>query len=166
MAAVVFGGVSPRSLGDLLKGFGVMAIVGEDCPDALFWWDQAFHLTVERPCDDGADQAKATRAIENLVRDNLLAWGSALAEAFKPVRGDKRKGVERQDSKLKLRENHDQFDVQTAVWARAISLPVADKQETEPHPLFPAHGQEGSGDYFSQIEKAVEAVVASIFWWP
>lgn len=56
-----------------------------------------------------------------------------------------------------LRENHDGFDVQTAAWARAISLSVADKQETEPHPLFPAHGQEGSGDSFSQIEKAVEA---------
>ncbi|HWQ37249.1 MAG TPA: type I-U CRISPR-associated protein Csx17, partial [Burkholderiales bacterium] len=61
------------------------------------------------------------------------------------------------DSKLKLRDNHDRFDAPTAAWARAISLPVADKEETEPHPLFPAHGQEGSGDYFSQIEKAVEA---------
>jgi CRISPR-associated protein Csx17 len=157
MAAVVFGGVSPRSLGDLLKGFGVMAIVGEDCPDALFWWDDAFHLVVERPCDDGADEAKARQAIEDIVRDNLLAWGSAVAKAFKPVRGGKKKGIARQDSKLKLRENHDWFDPQTAAWARAISLPVADKQETEPHPLFPAHGQEASGDYFSQIEKAVAA---------
>jgi CRISPR-associated protein Csx17 len=157
MAAVVLGGVSPRSLGDLLKGFGVMAIVGKDCPDALWWWDDAFHLAVERPCDDGADQAKTRQAIEDVVRGNLLAWGSAVAEAFKPVRGDKRRGIKRQDSKLKLRCNHDHFDSQTAAWARAISLPVADKEETEPHPLFPAHGQEGSGDYFSQIEKAVEA---------
>jgi hypothetical protein len=86
MAEVVFAGVSPRSLGDLLKGFGVMAIVGEDCPDALCWWDEAFHLAVERPCDDGADQAKARQAIEDVVRGNLLAWGSAVAEAFKPTR--------------------------------------------------------------------------------
>jgi len=156
MAAVVFGGISPRSLGDLLKGFGVMAIAGENCPDALFWWDEAFHLVAERPCNDDVDQAKARQAIEDVVRSNLLAWGSAVAEAFKPVRGDKKKGIERQDSKLKLRDNHDRFDPQTAAWARAISLPVADKEETEPHPLFPAHGQEGSGDYFSQIEKAVE----------
>jgi CRISPR-associated protein Csx17 len=161
MAAIVLGGVSPRSLGDLLKGFGVMAIVGEDCPDALFWWDDAFHLTVERPCDDGADQAKARQAIEDVVRGRLLAWGSAVAAEFKPVRGDKTKGVERQDSKLKLRDNHDRFDSRTAAWARAISLPVADKEETEPHPLFPAHGQEGSGDYFSQIDKAVKAARGS-----
>lgn len=157
MAAVVFGGVSPRSLGDLLKGFGVMAIVGEQCPDALFWWDDAFHLTVERPCDNASDQGKARQAIEDVVRANLPAWGSAVAEAFKPVRGDKKKGIKRQDSKLKRRDNHDRFDSRTAAWARAISLPVADREETEPHPLFPAHGQEGSGDYFSQIEKAVEA---------
>jgi CRISPR-associated protein Csx17 len=180
MAAVVFGGVSPRSLGDLLKGFGVMAIVGENCPDALFWWDEAFHLAVERPCDDGADQTKARQAIEDVVRGNLLAWGSAVAEAFKPTRQKscdkplpcsdhpqaKQKGkkktcpeivVQRRDSTLKLPGDHDQFLPDLARWARAIAVPLPGRDETEPHPLFPAHGQEGSGDYFSQIEKAVEA---------
>lgn len=91
MAAVVCSGVSPRSLGDLLKGFGVMAIVGENCPDALFWWDDAFHLVVERPCDDGADQRESRQAIEGVVRGHLLGWGSVVAEAFKPVRGSKEK---------------------------------------------------------------------------
>jgi len=157
MAAVVLGGGSPRSLGDLLKGFGVMAIVGENCPDALFWWDDAFHLVVERLCDDGADQTKARQAIEDVVRGHLLGWGSVVAEAFKPVRGSKEKKIKRQDSKLKKRDNHDRFELQIAAWARAIALPDPDKEETEPHPLFPAHGQEGSGDYFSQVEKAVEA---------
>ncbi|QUV86481.1 type I-U CRISPR-associated protein Csx17 [Chloracidobacterium aggregatum] len=157
MAAVVCSGVSPRSLGDLLKGFGVMAIVGENCPDALFWWDDAFHLVVERPCDDGADQRESRQAIEGVVRGHLLGWGSVVAEAFKPVRGSKEKKIKRQDSKLKLRDNHDRFEPQIAAWARAIALPDPDKKETEPHPLFPAHGQEGSGDYFSQVEKAVEA---------
>jgi CRISPR-associated protein Csx17 len=157
MAPVVLGGVSPRSLGDLLKGFGVMAIVGENCPDALFWWDDAFHLVVERLCDDGADQTKARQAIEDVVRGHLLGWGSVVAEAFKPVRGSKEKKIKRQDSKLKKRDNHDRFELQIAAWARAIALPDPDKEETEPHPLFPAHGQEGSGDYFSQVEKAVEA---------
>jgi CRISPR-associated protein Csx17 len=157
MAAVVCSGVSPRSLGDLLKGFGVMAIVGENCPDALFWWDDAFHLVVKRPCDDGADQRESRQAIEGVVRGHLLGWGSVVAEAFKPVRGSKEKKIKRQDSKLKLRDNHDRFEPQIAAWARAIALPDPDKKETEPHPLFPAHGQEGSGDYFSQVKKAVEA---------
>ena len=172
MAAVVLSGVSPRSLGDLLKGFGVMAIVGEHCPDVLFWWDDAFHLVVERLCDDGADQTKARQAIEDVVRGNLLGWGSVVAEAFKPVRSSKEKKIKRQGSKLKKRDNHDRFEPQIAAWARAIALPdpdkialpdpdkeetEPDKEETKPHPLFPAHGQEGSGDYFSQVEKAVEA---------
>lgn len=167
MPAVVFDGVSPRSLGDLLKGYGVMAVIGEVWPDALFWWDEAFHLVVERPCDDGVDLTKEKQAIEDMVRHNLLEWGSAVAEAFKPVRGDKKKGIKRQDSKLKLRHNHDRFEPRTAAWARAISIPVSDEEETEPHPLFPAYGQEGSGDYFSQIEKAVKAAKqarADITW--
>ncbi len=179
MAEVVLAGVSPRSLGDLLKGFGAMAIVGEDCPDALFWWNDAFHLVIERPCDDG-DQAKARKAIEDVVRGNLLAWASSIAEAFKPTRQKscdkplpcvdhpraKQKGkkktcpevvVERRDSSLKLPGDHDQFAPDQARWARAIAVPLPGRDETEPHPLFPAHGQEGSGDYFSQIEKAAEA---------
>jgi len=177
---VILGGVSPRSLGDLLKGYGVMAIVGGDCPDALFSWDHAVHLAIERPCNAGADAAKARQAIEDLVRGNLLAWGRAVAEAFKPTRQKscdnplpcadhpqaKQKGgkktcpeivVPRRDSTLKLRCDHDQFAPDQARWARAIAVPLPGRDETEPHPLFPGHGQEGSGDYFSQIEKAVEA---------
>jgi hypothetical protein len=89
MAAVVCSGVSPRSLGDLLKGFGIMAIVGENCPNTLFWWDDAFHLAVERPCDDGADQRESRQAIEDVVRCSLLAWGKSISDRFRPRRGEK-----------------------------------------------------------------------------
>jgi len=185
MAAVVCSGVSPRSLGDLLKGFGVMAIVGEDCPDALFWWDDAFHLAVERPRDDGADQAKARQAIEDVVRGNLLAWGKSISDRFRPRRGEKcdqpvpcpyhgvtgvKKGsatCQESTVLLRTRQFHDELDPSLAELARAIAVPLPEavrsisprewRDETQPHPLFPAHGQEGSGDYFSQVEKAVEA---------
>jgi CRISPR-associated protein Csx17 len=184
MAAVVLGGVSPRSLGDLLKGYGMMAIVGENCPDALFWWDEAFHLAIERPCDADSDPAKTKQAIENLVRGSLLCWGKNVAEAFKPTRqkscdkplpcSDHRQAkqkakkktcpevvIPRRDSTLKLPGDHDRFEPDMARWARAIALPRPGRDETEPHPLFPAHGQEGSGDYFSQLEKAVEGATAA-----
>jgi hypothetical protein len=59
MARVILGGVSPRSLGDLLKGYGVMAIMGEDCPDALFWWDDAFHLASDEKESSGEEKAKS-----------------------------------------------------------------------------------------------------------
>jgi CRISPR-associated protein Csx17 len=179
MAAVVFGGVSPRSLGDLLKGFGVMAIVGEDCPDALFWWDDAFHLAVERPCDDGADQAKARQAIEDVVRGNLLDWGKKVAKAFErtpkkscnqplpcphhpqaTTKGKKKTcPVVIEDpvaSPLKSPSRHDEFDPPVASWARAATLPGAGKVET--HPLL---FSEARGDYFEQIAKATRAAEKS-----
>lgn len=176
MSEIVFDGVSPRSLGDLLKGYGIMAIVGEEWPDALFWWDDAFHLSTS---------GVPKNAIEELLRQRLTAWGSAMAARFRPRRGEKceqplpcpyhgnagaKKGKANcQESSLLLRTRrfHDELETSQAVWARAVALPLAEgslarptgkwRDETEPHPLFPAHGQEGSGDYFSQIGKAVEA---------
>jgi CRISPR-associated protein Csx17 len=174
MEALVLGGVSPRSLGDLLKGYGVMAIVGGDCPDALFWWDDAFHLVIERPWDVGADPAKTRQAIENVVRGDLLAWGSAVAEAFKPTRQKscdkpfpcpdhpqaKQKGnkktcpvviVESVKSPLKSPSRHDEFAPDVAQWARAAALLRTGDVVT--HPLF----AEASGDYFAQVAKAATA---------
>lgn len=156
MSAIVFGGVSPHSLGGLLKGFGIVAVVGEDCPDALFWWDEAYHLMVERPCDRDLDESATRTHIEELLRERVAQWAESVSAAFKPVRASKDRGIERQDSKLKRSVDHDGFDPEVALLARAVGLPIADRDETEPHPLFPAHGQEGSGDYFSQTEKAVK----------
>ena len=49
MTQVVFGGVSPRALGDLLKGYGLIAVIGGRCPETRFWWDEGFHLVAEVP---------------------------------------------------------------------------------------------------------------------
>ena len=89
MTAVTFGGVSPRSLGDLLKGYGVIAVVGKDFPETLFSWDDAFHLVVERPCDANQHLDKAKPEIEKLLCDRLTAWGTSVAEQFRPRRGEK-----------------------------------------------------------------------------
>jgi len=174
MAIVVFAGVSPRSLGDLLKGYGVMAAVGKDCPDALFWWDEAFHLVVETPWDDGGDEKAARQAIEDVVRLDLLRWSRSVAEAFKPTRQKscdkplpcsdhpqaKQKGkkktcpaviVEPVKSPLKSPSRHDDFASDVAQWARAAALPKS--TNVDGHPLF----TEASGDYFVQIAKAADA---------
>ncbi|MGC8875250.1 MAG: hypothetical protein ACP5SI_12495, partial [Chloroflexia bacterium] len=184
MAEIVFNGVSPRSLGDLLKGYGIMAIVGEDCPDAIFWWDDAFHLVVKRPCDEGRDEKAAKEQITELARERLFDWAKVVVR-FKPRRGEKcdqplpcpyhgnagaKKGKDKcQESSLLLRTRrfHDELDPDLAALARAVAVPLTERSsvrasrgwqdETNASPLFPAHGQEGSGDYFSQIEKAVEA---------
>ncbi|HXG32140.1 MAG TPA: type I-U CRISPR-associated protein Csx17 [Bryobacteraceae bacterium] len=134
-----------------------MAVAGEEWPDTLFWWDDAFHLVVQRRPDGAGSGGSVKRELSSVIGQPLLKWGTRVSQAFKPVRGSARKGVERQDSPLKSPRGHDAFDPDLALWARAIALPFGTEDETEPHPLFPAHGQEGSGDYFSQIEKAVEA---------
>ncbi len=182
MTRIVFRGVSPRSLGDLLKGYGIMAIVGEEWPDALFWWDDAFHLVAELPSDMAGDAETARRAVEKRLYEIALEWGRGVAKAFRPTRRRscnkplpcsdhpqaKAKGmkkgcpvivVPRRDSPLKRASEHDAFEPSLARWARAIVVPFGmhdEAEETKAHPLFPAHGQEGSGDYFSQIEKAAE----------
>lgn len=165
MTPIVFSGVSPRSLGDLLKGYGIMAIVGEEEPDTLFWWDDddAFHLVAERQSDPAEDTGTAKKDLLNLIRNPLLHWAEKEMVPLKPLRGSKKKGVSRQDSPVKSAREHDKLEPKVALWARAVGLPTSDRDgnETEPHPLFPAHGQEGSGDYFSQIEKAAKAAVSA-----
>jgi CRISPR-associated protein Csx17 len=155
MAPIVFGGVSPRSLGDLLKGYGIMAILGDEWPDTLFWWDEAFHLVVETPADEASDSEVARNRVSDRVRNRLVSWAELVGKNLKPVRGSKKKGVKRRDSPVKRAADHDSLEPELARYARAVAMWRSDDAETEPHPLFPAHGQEGSGDYFSQIEKAV-----------
>ncbi len=157
MTQIVLTGVSARCLGDLLKGYGIMALVGQMCPDTRFWWDDAVHLVVYRPCDDHKSADDATNQLKTLVHQTLLDWAKKVSRAFKPVRGSRMKGTQRRGSPLRNPEKHDAFDPDLALWARAIALPFWGKDQTEPHPLFPAHGQEGSGEYLSQIEKAVKA---------
>lgn len=182
MSQIVFGGVSPRSLGDLLKGYGIMAILGEERRDTQFWWDDAFHLVAEGGSSRG--KALTNQDIEKIIHDTLPEWARTLAQEFKPTRqkscakplpcpdhpeaqpkGKKKTCpvilIPRSDSKLKRPDQHDAFSPELARWARAIALPEQGCDKTWPHPLFPFHGQEGSGDYFSQVEKAVAQAYGS-----
>lgn len=177
MAQLVFWGVSPRSLGDLLKGYGIMAIIGEDYPDSLFWWDDGFHLVAESHLWTRYEDSK--HALAQYLGPRLVRWGMQVAASFKPaskkscnkplpcpdhptVKPKKGKKtcpvviVPRKDSVLKSPRDHDALDPEQATWARAIALPKGET-ETEAHPLFPGHGQEGRGDYFLQIEKAAKS---------
>ena len=76
MPETTFAGVSPRSLGDLLKGYALIAAIGEQIPNARFWWDEGFHLVAGLPVD--LDQ---THAIEEALR-SLPGWAESVATAF------------------------------------------------------------------------------------
>lgn len=175
MSEVVFRGVSPRSLGDLLKGYGLIAVLGERHPKARFWWDEAFHLVAELP-----DSA----VVEDELAD-LPAWAEALAPRFQQTRQEscnkplpcpvhpeeKAKGkkitcpvvlVAKTDSPLKSGAGHDELDPCQAKIARAVAVPrgqgdKAEPRSAEPHPLFPGYGQESSGNYFGQLAEAAQS---------
>ncbi|MCS7312224.1 MAG: hypothetical protein NZ742_04840 [Acidobacteria bacterium] len=179
MGEIVFTGVSPRSLGDLLKGYGIMAILGELYPDALFWWDEAYHLVMKMP-----DIQK--ESIQERLRDGLLEWAQKVSREFKPRRSQKcgrnlpcpyhgmsgKRGNQEtcQESSFLIRTPafHDALEPELALFARAVAVPPfqppptrpstpQEKPQLQPHPLFPSYGQEGSGNYFSQLDKATKA---------
>lgn len=149
MATITFTGVSPRCLGDLLKGYGLMTLIGEQWPNTVFYWDAAGHLVAQN-IEPAADWKER---IEELLHCRLPRWASTTGLEFAPVRGDKKKGKPKQPSKLTRQINFDSFDsklIQCA-WAAAIPDRPTDKANTRSHPWFGAHGQDGSGDYFATL---------------
>jgi CRISPR-associated protein Csx17 len=171
MYPITFTGVSPRSLGDLLKGYGLIAVIGEQCPDALFWWDDSSRLVVE-----GASNEDVVRSCKRLAD-----WAKTVGNSFRPRRGEQcgeplpcryhgwagRKGkkVTCQESSLLLRSSAylDELDGELACVARAVAVPADSGKRTEPNDaLFPAHGQQGSGDYFAQLARAADAAGTTI----
>jgi CRISPR-associated protein Csx17 len=173
MEPVAFGGVSPRSLGDLLKGYGLIAAIGERYRATQFWWDDGFHLVAELPV--GVD-----KTVEELL-DSVPEWAGNVARGFARTRQKscdkplpcpdhpqtKKKGTkktcpivlaEATDSPLKSGGGHDALDSTLAAVARAVAVPRGEgDRNAEPHPWFPGYGQESSGNYFNKLAEAAGA---------
>jgi CRISPR-associated protein Csx17 len=149
MATITFTGVSPRSLGDLLKGYGLMVLIGEQWPETVFWWDAGGHLVAESPSAPSAWET----TIESHIRCSLPPWAGDIGQTFAPTRGDKKKGKKKTPSKLTQRANFDSFeaDIASFAWAAAIPDQAGEQSDTRAHPWFGAHGQDGSGDYFATL---------------
>jgi CRISPR-associated protein Csx17 len=169
MPETTFLGVSPRSLGDLLKGYGLIATIGEQVPETRFWWDEGFHLVADMP--DGP-------MLWEQILQNLPEWAEQIATAFQRTRQKscdkplpcpdhpnvKKKGkkktcpavlVASTDSALKTGAGHDRFDPFIAEFGRAAAIARSgDDLNAEPHPWFPGYGQDGSANYFDQLEEA------------
>lgn len=178
MEPVAFGGVSPRSLGDLLKGYGLIAVLGEKYAATRFWWDDGFHLVAELPADTDSK-------IEQLF-DDLPRWAETVATGFQRTRQEscnkplpcpdhpqaKAKGkkktcpivlVGKTNSPLRSRAGHDGFDPALAEIARAAAVPPAQSdRNAEPSPWFPGYGQEASGNYFDKLAEAAKAARQSV----
>ncbi len=159
MPETTFPGASPRSLGDLLKGYGLIAAIGEQIPETRFWWDEGFHLVADMP-------ANGEKHLEQTLH-RLPAWAEQIAKEFQRTRKNKKKGIDAEASALKTAAGHDRFEPLIAEFAAAVSLyqpPTSEEtwrnqedRNTEPHPWFPGYGQEASGNYFDQLAKAASA---------
>lgn len=153
MSAVVFGGVSNASLGELLKGYGVIATVGSEYPNVIFWWDEDLHLVF-----DGGSELNRDHVID-AVHSRLPTWAAEVGRSFQKQRANTSKGIQGGASPLESAAGHDSFPETLSEHATAVAL-VTSAVRTRPHPLFPALGQDGSANYFKTLLAAAEEVGA------
>lgn len=147
MSAVTLTGVSGASLGELLKGYGVIATFGSKHPDAVFWWDSALHLVIGSDLDQPEEQLR--ELLLGTLRVSLPKWANDIGLGFQKKRADKKKGVKGSDSPLKESATHDSFDPYLAEVASAVAIFAGGRVRS--HPLFPGFGQDGSANYFKTL---------------
>lgn len=148
MSPVTLTGVSGASLGDLLKGYGVIATFGSKCPDSVFWWDSALHLVVKGASDQMKEPLR--KCLLDTLRASLPQWASDVGRAFQKQRADKKKGVKGGSSPLEGRASHDAFGSHLAEFAAAVAVFAGGQVRS--HPLFPGFGQDGSANYFKTLQ--------------
>jgi len=144
MSDLVLAGVSSASLGDLLKGYGVIATVGAEHPNARFWWNTDAHLVVGTGCSITKEH------VINLVCERLPSWSVAIGEKFQKQRASKKKGISGGPSLLESIAGHDQLTEDLAEVALGVAV-FASSGRARSHPLFPALGQDGSANYFKTL---------------
>jgi CRISPR-associated protein Csx17 len=145
VTAIAFTGVTPASLGDLLKGYGLIATLGAVYRDTSFWWTDASHLVA----DPGSDLDKT--AIVGVVRDALPKWASQVGESFQKQRANKKKRVAGGPSPLETAAGPDTLTEELADLARSVAMFTGGRSRGRPHPLFPGFGQDGSANYFKTL---------------
>ena len=72
---VEFRGVSTASLGGMLKGYGVMAGVDAEWPDARFWWTPAGALAAAVEELDDSETANPREVIQDVIF-RLANWAN------------------------------------------------------------------------------------------
>jgi len=142
---IVFTGVTAASLGDLLKGYGLITTIGACHRDTLFWWTDASHLVADASPD--LDRT----AIVGVIRNGLPTWASQVGERFQKQRANRQKGVAGGPSPLESATGSDTLSEELAELALAVAV-FAGGSRGRAHPLFPSFGQDGSANYFKTLQ--------------
>jgi len=145
VTAIVFTGVTPASLGELLKGYGLIATLGAVDRDTLFWWTDASHLVAE------PGPALDKPAVVDVVREALPSWASDVGESFQKQRANKKKGVASGPSPLRSAAIGDTLSEDLAELALAVAV-FTRESRGQTHPLFPGFGQDGNANYFKTLQ--------------
>ncbi len=153
MNEIAFSGVSCVSLGELLKGYGVIATVGSEYPDAIFWWNEDLHLVVDGGSE--LDREQVTLA----VRTRLPIWATDVGQSFQKQRANKQKGIAGGPSPLEVASGHDTLDEDLAGFAATVAVFSGGRARS--HPLFPGLGQDGSANYFTTLESEAKKLAKS-----
>ncbi len=160
---IEFRGISTASLGEMLKGYGVMASVGATRPEARFWWTPAGALATEvAEFDDGKTATAHDAVYEDIYK--LAEWAQSRGQAFEKTRKKTRKdkGSVGEDKKVVLQEGGDPPLKTKAAWdsleeALAVDAEGAGVLAGKIHlsnPVLASWGQDGSGNLFSVLREA------------
>lgn len=149
---VEFQGVSTASLGEMLKGYGIMAGVAAKMPDARFWWTPTGTLAAEMVGLVGLD-GQIPEAAHRVITEGILQlakWASSRGEAFEKPR--KKKGQSADVPPLKNEVNWRSLDAALAVDAEGVG--VFTDRIHRPNPVLANWGQDGSGNLFTTLREA------------
>ena len=150
---VQFRGVSTASLGAMLEGYGVMAGVAREWPDARFWWTPSGFVAAEVTRLDDSSAEPAPEDIGKVI-SRLKNWAKHCGKEFQKRRRNKAKGIQPGPSPLGQEDEWDRFSESLALDAEGVGVPI--RGSHHPHPVLAAWGQDGSGNLFTVLREAGE----------
>ena len=148
---IEFRGVSTASLGEMLKGYGVMAGVGAAWPQARFWWTPMGSLETESAELDDRNPETARKIVSDRIFE-LAEWASDRGKAFGRTRGNKKQQQQASDSPLEGQDTWDSLEAARALDAEGAG--VFTGGFSCPNPVLGRWGQDGSGNLFNVLRAA------------
>ena len=148
---IEFRGVSTASLGEMLKGYGVMAGVGAAWPQARFWWTPTGSLETESAELDDRNPETAREIVSDRIFE-LAEWANDRGKAFGRTRANKKKKQQAGDSPLESQDTWDSLEAARALDAEGAGVFTGGSGGA--NPVLGRWGQDGSGNLFNVLRAA------------